>query len=222
MGTLSTNKLGGLLLMVAPVFTLVFYFLQPGGSLIDTADPADGAATIAAMISNSGLGQVVSVLIPIGLLSFVHGITILQGSAKSGGSLEPLSRIGVQFVWVGVIGWVIGSGMTLAITGSGFPAEQAVPLFGSLYSATVGLGTVAGIIVGIGFLLLALAISTRGEHNKIAALVAAVAAVVAIIVTIIGGMDTSQLQNMTQITGVIYLVHMVWFIMMGLTLIKSE
>ena len=221
MGTISANKLGGLALMVAPVITLIFYFLQPGGTFIDAADPADGGATITAMVSNAGLGKAVSVLIPIGLLVFVYGIFVLQGNVRSNGNGDALSRIGAQFILVGVVGWVIGSGASLAITGSGLPAEQAASVFGSLYSATVGIGTVSGIIAGIGFLALALALSTREDYNKIAALVAAVAAVVAIVVTIIGGLDTSQLQTMSQITGITYLVHMVWFFMLGQSLRKG-
>ena len=208
--------------MVAPVITLIFYFLQPGGTFIDTADPANAAATIAAMVSNATLGQIVSVLIPIGLLAMVYGIFVLQGHIRSNGNGDALSRLGALLILGGVLGWVVGSGVSLAIIGSGYPAEQAVPVFGSLYSATIGIGTVSGILVGIGFLALALAVSTRDDSNKIAALVAAAAAVVAIACTIIGGMDTSQLQAMGQISGITYVVHMVWFFMLGRNLIKAE
>jgi len=221
MGTISANKLGGLALMVAPLITLICYFLQPGGTFIDAADPADSAATIAAMVANEGLGQVVSVLIPIGLLTFLFGIFVLQQNVKSNGNGDALARFGVLFLLVGVIGWMVGSGASLAITGSGLTAAQAAPAFGSLYSFSVGLGTVAGILAGIGFLSLALGLSTREDCNKIAALVAALAALVSIVATIVGGMDTSQLQNMSMITGITYLVYMVWFFMLGLNLSKE-
>ena len=69
---------------------------------------------------------------------------------------------------------------------------------------------------------LALAISTREDSNKIAALVAAVAAVVAIVVTITGGLDSTTLETMALISGITYLVHMVWFFMLGLNLSKVE
>ena len=222
MGTISANKLGGLALMFAPIITLIFYFLQPGGAFIDAADPADGAATIAAMLSNVGLGKVVSIVIPIGLLVFLSGILVLQENVKSNGNGGALSRIAVLFILTGTIGWVVSSGASLAITGSPLPTEQAIPLNASLYSATLGIGTVAGILWGIGTLALALAISTREDSNKIAALVAAVAAVVAIVVTIIGGIDTAQLELMAQITGISYVVHVVWFFMLGRSLSQSE
>ena len=208
--------------MIAPVVTLIFYFLQPGGAIIDAADPANTKATITAMVSNAGLGKVVSIVIPIGLLVFLSGILVLQENVRSNGNGGALSRIAVVFILAGITGWVIGSGGSLAITGSGKEAAEAVPLFASLYSATLGIGTVAGILWGIGTLALALAISTREDSNNIAALVAAVAAVVAIVVTIIGGLDSTTLETMTLISGSTYLVHMVWFFMLGLNLSKVE
>ena len=220
MGTISVNKLGGLALMLAPAITLIFYFLQPGGSFVDAADPANAAETISALVSNALLGKIVSVIIPIGLLFMVYGIFILQANIRSAGNGDALSRMAALFILVGVIGWVISSGATLAIIGSGLPAEQAVPVFGSLYSAILGIGTVSGIMAGIGFLTLALAISTRDDYNKMMALLAAVAALVAIAVTIIGGMNTSQLQTMNMISGLTYMVHMVWFFMLGRSLSK--
>jgi hypothetical protein len=222
MGTISVNKLGGLALMIAPVVTLIFYFLQPGGAIIDAANPANAPSTITAMVSNAGLGKVVSIVIPIGLLVFLSGILVLQENVKSNGNGGALSRIAVLFILAGIIGWVVSSGASLAITGSGKEAAEAVPLFASLYSATLGIGTVAGILWGIGTLALALAISTREDSHKIAALVAAVVAVVAIVVTIIGGLDSTTLETMTLISGITYLVHMVWFFMLGLNLSKVE
>jgi len=208
--------------MIAPVVTLIFYFLQPGGAIIDAADPANTKATITAMVSNAGLGKVVSIVIPIGLLVFLSGILVLQENVRSNGNGGALSRIAVLFILAGIIGWVVSSGASLAITGSGREAAEAVPLFASMYSATLGIGAVAGILWGIGTLALALAISTREDSNNIAALVAAVAAVVAIVVTIIGGLDSTTLETMTLISGITYLVHMVWFFMLGLNLSKVE
>jgi len=221
MGTISANRLGGLALMLAPVITLIFFFLQPGGILIDAADPASSSATIAAIVGNAGLAKVTSVLIPLGLLVFLYGIFVLQGNIKSNGNGDALARFGVLFILVGVVGWTIGAGIALAISGSGLSVEQAVPFFGSLYAASLGIGTISGILSGIGFLTLAFAVSTRDDSNKIAALAAAVAAVVAIVVTIVGGVDTAQLETMNQITGITYLVHMVWFFLLGRSMVKA-
>ena len=221
MGTISVNKLGGLAVIFGPVVTLVFFFLQPGGAIIDAADPANAPATISAILANSGLATLTSVAIPIGLIIFLFGIIVVQGNLRSDGNGDALSRFGVLFILIGVISWVIGSGTNLAIAGSALPVEQSISVYGSLYSATLGIGTIGGLLAGIGFLALSLAISTREDNNKIFALVAAAAAVVSIVVTIIGGVDSSQLELMTQITGIPYLIHTAWMITLGLKLIKD-
>jgi len=222
MGTMSANKSGGLALMLAPVVTLILYFLQPGGTFIDPVDPSNGPAAIEAMISNAGLGKVVWVLIPIGLLWFLYGTLVLQSSIRANGNGDALSRMGVLFLLAGVIGWVIASGISLTITSSGLPIDQAFAVHGSLYAANIGISTVASIIAGLGFLYLALAVSTREDYNKELAIVAAIGAAVAIIAAVLGGMNPSQLQAMNLVTGVTYLIHMVWLFTVGQKLAKGE
>lgn len=222
MGTISVNKLGGLALIIGPVLTVVLFFLQPGGAIIDAANPASAQETISAMVSNAGLSKLTSTLIPIGLLILLFGIVVVKENINKSGNGEALSRIGVLFILIGVIGWVISLGTSLAIAGSGLPAEQAVGTFASLYSSTLGIGTVAGLLAGIGFLALTLGVSTRDDYNKNFALVAAAFAVVVIVVTVIGGLDSDQLQTMTQITGICYVVHTAWMVTLGLNLIKGK
>jgi len=94
------------------------------------------------------------------------------------------------------------------------PAEQAVALFKSIYAVTLGIDTVSGILIGIGFLALALALSTRDGYNKIAALLAAVAAVAWIVLTIVSGWNYSRI--------VPNAVLVAWFFILGVKLIKSE
>ena len=220
-GTISVNKLGGLAVIFGPVFTLVFFFLQPGGAIIDAADPASAQATISAMLANSGLATLCSVLIPVGLLIMLFGMIVVQGNLRSDGNGDALSRLGLLFLMIGIVCWVIGSGANLAIAGTDLPVEQAIPAYGSLYAATLGLSTTGGLLTGIGFLAISLAISTREDYNRTFALVAVAAAVVSIVVTIIGGMDSSQLELTTQITGIPYLIHTAWVITIGRKLIRE-
>jgi len=223
MGSISANKLGGLALMFAPVITLILYFLQPGGAFIDAANPASAQESIVALISNAGLGKVVSVLIPLGLLTFVYGIFVLQNNIRSNGNGDALSRLGALLLLVGVIGWVTGSSVSLAIAGAAeHGAAAVIGAYSALYGVTVAIGTISGILWGIGILLFALAMSTRDDSNKIVNLVAAVAAIVAVVVVIIGGLDTSQLQNMQTIVGITYIVHVVWLFLLGMKLMKAE
>ena len=219
MGTISVNKVAGYSLIVAPIVTLLAYFVQPGGMLIDAADPADAAASLAAITSNDMMSQVTGILIALGLIAFLYGFFVLQSSMRENGNGDAVSRYGVMLFMFGVIGWVVSVGMNMAIAGMDL-ATQAVPA-GTLYAATLGINTVAGLLAGLGFTLLALAISTRDDQNKIFALVAAAVGVVVIIAVLIGGMDTAQLQNMGIIIGICYLIHVAWSVTLGLGLMKK-
>ena len=92
----------------------------------------------------------------------------------------------------------------------------------SLYGASLGVSTIAGLLAGLGFLLVALALSTREEFNKIFALIAAVVAVAAIVFVLIGALDSTQLELMNQLVGICYVVHSLWMITIGLVLIKQD
>ena len=229
MGTISATKLGGWSLILGPVITLVFYFLQPGVAIIDVANPAKAAEALPAIINNATLSKITSVAIPIGLLVFVYGIISFQKHISTNGNGDALSRYGALFILVGVLGWITGLGANLAIAGATVPATpipaEAIPgiigAYGVLYAMTLGIGTVSGVVAAAGFLALTLAVYTRDDFNKNFALVAAIAAVVQIVTVIIGGVDSDQLQLMSNIGGVIFLIHAAWLITVGLKLIKQ-
>jgi hypothetical protein len=233
LGTISLNKLGGWSLILGPILTLVFYFLQPGVAIIDVADPAVAAEAIPAIINNATLSKISSVLIPIGLLVLLYGIFSLQKHISANRNGDALSRYGALLILVGVLGWITGLGANLAIAGAdlkalGIPVTpipaEAIPgivgVYGVLYAMTLGIGTVSGILAAAGFLALALAVYTRDDFNKNFALVAAIAAVVQIVTVIIGGVDSGQLALMNNIGGVIFLIHAAWLITVGLKLTK--
>ena len=221
MGTISANKLAGYSLVVGPIVTLLGYFLQPGGMLIDAADPADAAASLAAITSNDMMSQLTGVVIALGLIVFLYGFFVLQSNMRENGSGDAVSRYGVMLLMFGVIGWVVSVGMNMSIAGSDLTVASQGAAAGALYSATLGINTIAGLLAGLGFLLLALAISTRDDQNKIFALVAAAVGVVVVIAVLIGGMDTAQLQNMQMIIGICYLIHVAWTVTLGLGLMKQ-
>ena len=108
MGTISVTKLGGWSLILGPVITLVFYFLQPGVAIIDVADPANVAAALPAIINNATLSKLTSIAIPVGLLVLVYGIISFQKHISANGNGDALSRYGALFILVGVLGWITG------------------------------------------------------------------------------------------------------------------
>jgi len=217
MGTVSVNKLGGLSLAIGPVLALIFYFLQPGGPIVDTADPANAAATIGAMVANSTLVHVVGFLIPIGLLMFLYGILALTASIRGNGNGDALARYCNILAFMSVMAWMIGIGFSHVIA-SGDAGTAA----GALYAASLGIGTMASALFGIAILLLSLGLSTRDDCNKMFALVIAAVSVVSIVAAVVGGMDSSQLQTMGTVSGICYIVTTIWFITIAMNMIKKS
>ena len=202
MGDISVNKLGGLSLIVGPVVCLVFYFIQQLGVIGSVVDPADGNAVVMALTSNSSLDTLTSIGISIALIIMLHGIVRLAFESS-----DALSSLGMKFVIVGTVGWVIASGLTAAIAGD--------INNGGLYGGALGINQFSGIVWSLGFLLVVLGVSGRDYINKNVAYVVALVALVGLVTGIIGGFDTSTLQTMNLIGGICYIIFTLWSIWLG-------
>ena len=202
MGDISVNKLGGLSLIVGPVVALVFYFIQQFGVIGADVDPADGNAVVAALAGNSSLATLTSIGISIALIIMLHGIVRLAFESS-----DALSSLGIKFVIVGTVGWVIASGLTAAIAGD--------INNGGLYGGALGINQFSGIVWSLGFLLVVLGVSGRDYINKNVAYVVALVAIVGLVTGIIGGFDTSTLQTMNLIGGICYIIFTLWSIWLG-------
>ena len=215
MGTISMNKLGGLSLILGPLLALSGYFLQPGGMLIEAANPADAQAVIAAAVGNSGLMNLTMFLVPIGLVMLLYGIIALQASTREDGNGNALTRYSVLLFLFAVVGWSFTAAMGNVI------ASNIGAAAGTVYAMSLGVGSLASIFGGLAILLLGLAFSGREDANKIFALVVAASGAVGAITSIIGGIDPSQLQTMNMIGGLTFIVVTIWVINRGLGLIKK-
>ena len=202
MGDISVNKLGGLSLIVGPVVCLVFYFIQQLGVIGSDVDPADGNAVVMALTSNSSLATLTSIGISIALIIMLHGIVRLAFESS-----DALSSLGMKFVIVGTVGWVIASGLTAAIAGD--------INNGGLYGGALGINQFSGIVWSLGFLLVVLGVSGRDYINKNVAYVVALVAIVGLVTGIIGGFDPSTLQTMNLIGGICYIIFTLWSIWLG-------
>ena len=202
MGDISVNKLGGLSLIVGPVVCLVFYFIQQLGVIGSDVDPADGNAVVMALTSNSSLATLTSIGISIALIIMLHGIVRLAFESS-----DALSSLGMKFVIVGTVGWVIASGLTAAIAGD--------INNGGLYGGALGINQFSGIVWSLGFLLVVLGVSGRDYINKNVAYVVGLVALVSLVVSVIGGFDSSTLQTMNLIGGICYIIFTLWSIWLG-------
>tara|TARA_B100001245_G_C22730929_1_gene354832 strand:+ start:48 stop:677 length:630 start_codon:yes stop_codon:yes gene_type:complete len=209
MGDISVNKLGGLSLIVGPVVALVFYFIQQFGVIGSDVDPADGNAVVMALTGNSSLATITAIGITVGLIILLHGIVRLAMESS-----DALSSLGMKFVIVGTVGWVVASALTAAIAGD--------INNGGLYGGSLGINQFSSIVWSLGFLLVVLGISGRDYINKNVAYVVGLVALVSLVVSVIGGFDSSTLQTMNLIGGICYIVFTLWSIWLGKDMLARD
>lgn len=216
MGTISINRLGGLSLIVGPVLALVFFFMAPGQMLVEQTDPTDTAGFVKVMQDNALLTHLTSFVIPLGLVMMLFGFYALQGLVRTGGNGDSLSRLGITFLFFGVIGWVMSSGMGHIVANT-----DNTDIAKSVFQASGGFNIVGNLAGALGFLAFSLAISTRDDFNKNMAIIAALASGVLLITTVIGTSDNTQANTMGMIGGISYIVVAAWSVMIGMAIHKK-
>ena len=153
---------------------------------------------------------------------FVHGIFFIANEIRGGGDGAALAGSAMPFIMVGFIGIVAVSGLTIAGANITDAAGQGFMTAVSVGTVAAGINAIAGIFFGIGFILIFLAIASRDEYNSTLAYIAAIAAVVAVVVSIIAISNTEQAQLMTQIIGITYIIHVIYFIILGRSVLSRD
>ena len=219
MGAISVNKLAGYSMMMGPVLALICYFITPGGLFIDTANPAAPDEVVAALQGNATLSAITGILVPVGLIVFFSGLSQFVAN-MSGGTGHAIARLGTPMVLIAIIGWVVGSGISIGLSGATDPALGAGPV--TVQIGITAISTLGTILFGLGAMLIACAASMRDENNTYMAYVASLAGVVAAVTGVIGGLSSSQLELMTMIGGICFLVFTIWSIIVGLAMSSSD
>ena len=216
MGTISANKLAGLSIIVGSILSVLFFTIRPGGGLVGgNVDPADAAASIAALLANSDMASLSFFFVPIGLILFYYGMrTLVETLQASNG--EPIARLGLVFFLFALIGWTTSSALALVIAGGN--AGAAV---GAVYVISLGINITSSIFGALAFLLIALGLSANSDFNKVFALVIAVISAILLVASIWAGRDLSMLQTTSLISGGGYIVTVVWAVTLGLGLMKK-
>ena len=222
MGTISVNRLGALALIVGPVLAIIFFLIEPGGLLVDRADPTDAVASITALASNPALAHLSAFVVPLGLIVTLYGLYVLQSGVRDGGGGDALSRLGFGVLVIANFGWIVSLGLNHVIANTGISAPQALQAVAPVYSVESGIALTSSLAASLGFLVLSLGLYTRGDFNKNAALVVAVASIVALVSLIIGISDTGLLGGTLLIARICYIVWVLWMIMLGVSLLKTS
>ena len=171
MGTISVNRLAGLSLIFGPIVAFVFFLLEPGGLLIDSAQVTDAVGSISAKGANAALSKITNIGIILGLALILSGLYALMRNVTLQGNGKALVQMGFFMVFVGLTGWILASGIDLILA----DAQTSDQIGGSVPVYYVGSALVyaGGITLGFGGFIFALGLSTRDDFNRIVSLLAA-------------------------------------------------
>ena len=106
MGTISVNRLAGLSLIFGPIIAFVFFLIEPGGLLIDSAEVSDSVGTIKAKGGNAALTNVTNIAIILGLSLILSGLYALMRNVTLQGNGKALAQMGFFMILVGLTGWI--------------------------------------------------------------------------------------------------------------------
>ena len=218
MRSISLNRLGGGALIVGPVLTLVFFLLQPGGVLVDMTYSIDYRGPIPVLTGNTTLVDVTAVLISLGLVMSVYGFHTLQNVTRDGGSGDAFSRLGFLLIVVGAFGWVMVQGLVPTYHPETLPIGRAGPA----YETDSGITLISDVAFSLGILMFSLALSTRDDFNRRAALRIAAVSVVALVSFIIAASVPAQRDTMIVIGRMCYFPWVIWAVSVGVRLVKMD
>ena len=213
MSSLSLKKLGGFALIVGPILTLIAYQLTPG---VFNDFTAVGNHIGLQMQATGSMAEFSGLLLAVAFLVMLFGFNSLNDRV-SGGNGEALCRLGVLSIGVGILLWIAGAALYLAVSKIGF--EVLGP--NAAHAGLVGLGEIA---FAAGVVVAGLGLTTRDDFNKIATWLFVAAGVVSLILNIFTSqLDLSSLSVHLHgiLISITYIIWVVWAVMAGLSEIKD-
>ncbi len=220
MGNMSVNKLGGLSLILGPIVSVISFLVRPGGGIIGgSVDPADSAASIGVLLQNSGSAGISFLLLSIGLIVMLFGLSVLVNNLKDGEGLA-VGRIGLLFVLLATAGWVAALALTLTIAGGSVPAV-ATQSVGAIYAAGLGINVLSSILAAIGFTFVILGLLASAKYNKNVTLLVLVLQLVTLVTSVMAGNDLSFLQTASMIAGGVYVVTVIYLANIGRSMLNE-
>ena len=222
MGSNSVNKLEALGLIAGPVLALAFFLLEPGALLIDPAPSGDAEGIITAVSSNATLSRVAALMVPLGLVLMVYGLTGISRVMHPDSTAAALSRLGILCMNVGAFGWIITSGLLFTYAKTPVQVEQALQSAVTVYQVDSGLGIVSSMAVASGFLAFNLGLSalyTRGI-TRVSALAVAIISLVSLVSLIIGHGTSNP--TMITVSRLCYFPWVIWSAVLGVRLLQGR
>ena len=217
-GTISVNRLAGLSLIIGPVVAFIFFLLEPGGLLIDSANVSDATGSITAKGDNSTLTSVTNIGAILGMALILSGLYALMRNVTLEGNGKALVQMGFFMILVGLIGWMFSAGMDLILADAqtGEQVAASVPVFDA-GSAFIYVG---GITLGLGGFIFALGLSTREDFNQVISLLAALVSLAVMVFFAIAVIYNDGLDTFVTMARACYVLLVIWFGYLGIGLMR--
>ncbi len=218
MGTISVNQLAGLSLIFGPIIAFVFFLIEPGGLLIDSADVSDAVGSITAKGANAALAKVTNIGIILGLAIILSGLYALMRNVTLQGNGKAFAQMGFFMILVGLTGWILGSGMDLILADAQTSDQirESVPVY-YVGSALLYAG---GITLGFGGFIFALGLSTRDDFNRIISLLAALVSLAVMVFFMIAVLDNDGRDTFITLARGFYVLLVIWYGYLGFVLMN--
>ncbi|MDE0670587.1 MAG: hypothetical protein F4Y08_07315 [Caldilineaceae bacterium SB0662_bin_9] len=218
MGTISVNRLAGLSLIFGPIIAFVFFLLEPGGMLIDSADFSDPTGSITAKGANAALTKVTNIMIILGLSLILSGLYALMRNVTLQGNGKALVQMGFFIIFVGLTGWILAGGIDfiLADVQSSDQIGESVPV----YNVGTALFFPGGIALGFGGFIFALGLSTRKEFNRVISLLAALVSLAVMVFFMIAILHNEGRETFISLARGSYVLLVIWYGYLGMRLMN--
>ena len=218
MGTISVNRLAGLSLILGPIIAFVFFLMEPGGLLIDSAKVSDAVGSITARGANPVLTNVTNIGIILGLTLILWGLYALMRNVTMQGNGKALVQMGFFMIFVGLTGWILSSGMDFILA----DAQTSDQIRGSVpvYYAGSALVYAGGLTLGIGGFIFALGLSTRDDFNRIISLLAALASLAVMVFFMMAILYNDGRDTFITLARSFYVLLVIWYGYMGFRLMN--
>ena len=218
MGTIAVNRLAGLSLIFGPVIAFVFFLVEPGGLIIDSADVSDAVGSITAKGANAALTNVTNIAIILGLALILSGLYALMRNVTLQGNGKALAQMGFFMIFVGLTGWILAGGMDFILA----DAQTSDQIAGSVpvYYAGSALFYAGGITLGFGGSIFALGLSTREDFNRIISLLAALVSLAVMAFFIVAILHNDGRDTFITLARGFYVLLVIWYGYLGFGLMN--
>ncbi len=218
MGTIAVNRVAGLSLIFGPLIAFVFFLIEPGGLLIDSADVSDAVGSITAKGANAVLTNITNIAIILGLALILSGLYALMRNVTLQGNGKAFVQLGFFMLFVGLAGWILAGGTDFILANAQTSAQiqESVPV----YNAGYALFYASGVVIGFGGFIFALGLSTRDEFNRIVSLLAALINLAVMVFFMIAILSNDGRDTFITLARGFYVLLVIWYGYLGFILMN--